>query len=112
MTLLPVWRTDEPGFRASFDALMHKLSLDEGLLAAGARGPESPEDVVRHILADVRWRGDAALVEGVEEFDGCRLEQNGTAGPVFFNTGLLKGRCLLLFVCFGWRDIILLLVFF
>jgi len=73
MTLLPVWRTDQPDFRAQFDALMRKLSLDEGLRAAGDAAAEPPEQAVRRILADVRERGDAALIEGAERFDGCRL---------------------------------------
>jgi histidinol dehydrogenase len=71
---LPLWRTDDPGFRAAFERLLARLSLGEGLRAAGSADAASPAEAVRAILADVRERGDAALIEYVERFDGCRLE--------------------------------------
>jgi histidinol dehydrogenase len=68
-----VRRTSEPGFRDEFDALLNQLSLEEGLQASGARIDESPEQIVRRIIADVRRRGDRALIELTEQLDGCRL---------------------------------------
>lgn len=70
---IPLWRTTDPGFADALAGLVRKLSLDEGLQAAGRRAPEPPEQAVSAILADVRDRGDAALVEYVRRFDGCRL---------------------------------------
>jgi histidinol dehydrogenase len=49
------------------------LSLEEGLRAAGERAAAPPEEAVRSIIAAVRARGDAALIEYTERFDGCRL---------------------------------------
>lgn len=71
---LSVWRTDDTDFRRRLSALMNKLSLDEGLRAAGDAEGEPPQQVVRRILDDVRQRGDAALLDYTERLDGCRLE--------------------------------------
>jgi histidinol dehydrogenase len=71
--MLPLWRTSDAGFRAAFAVLMGRLSLSEGLRAAGAADREPPEEAVRRIVEDVRKRGDAALVEHTERLDRCRL---------------------------------------
>jgi histidinol dehydrogenase len=71
--ILPVWRTDEADFEARFAALLEKLSLEEGLRATADRAAEPPLEAVRRIIADVRERGDAALIEYAERFDGCAL---------------------------------------
>ncbi|MHC4788221.1 MAG: histidinol dehydrogenase [Planctomycetota bacterium] len=68
---LPVWKSDDAEFPARFSGLLRKLR--EGLLAAGSAGPEPPDESVRRIVEDVRERGDAALLEYTERFDGCRL---------------------------------------
>ena len=52
-----------PGFEAAFDAF---LAVDRGAAADVAR-------VVDGILADLRARGDAALIENTERFDRIRL---------------------------------------
>ncbi len=70
---LCVWRTDEPGFRRRLSELVGKLGLEEGLRAAGAAAQEPPVQAVRRIIADVRARGDDALIEHTERLDGCRL---------------------------------------
>ncbi|KPK59986.1 MAG: hypothetical protein AMK73_08380 [Planctomycetes bacterium SM23_32] len=49
------------------------MSLEEGLRAAGARAEEPPLDAVRRVMADVRLRGDAALIEQTRRLDGCAL---------------------------------------
>jgi histidinol dehydrogenase len=41
----------------------------------------APEDAVRRILADVRSRGDRALLHYEEVFDGCRLTAAGLRVP-------------------------------
>jgi histidinol dehydrogenase len=69
---IPVWKTNDAGFRSRFSALLDKLR--RGLLAAGTAEAEPPEQVVRRIIGDVRDRGDAALLEYTERFDGCRLK--------------------------------------
>ena len=87
-----LWRTDEADFRERFAGLLRKLSLDEGLTAPGSGAEEAPAQAVRRIVADVRERGDAALLEYVERFDGCRL----TAGELRVPAEQIKqavGRC-------------------
>ncbi|NLW49320.1 MAG: histidinol dehydrogenase [Candidatus Brocadiaceae bacterium] len=74
MAHLHIWRTDDAAFDHRFQSLMRKLSLDEGLRASTQAAGEPVEETVRRILADVRARGDEALIEGIERFDGCRLE--------------------------------------
>ncbi len=72
MALL-VWKTDDNDFRRNFAGLIKKLSLDEGLRAAGTDEREPPREVVRRIVEDVRARGDAAVLEYTDRFDGCAL---------------------------------------
>ncbi|MCC6338971.1 MAG: histidinol dehydrogenase [Acidimicrobiia bacterium] len=50
------------------------LDLDALADRAGTPTPNDVEEAVRGILADVRDRGDAAVRELTERFDGCRLE--------------------------------------
>jgi histidinol dehydrogenase len=70
---LRVWKTADPAFRASFDSLRRRLSLSEGLRAAGESAKEPPLEAVRRIIEDVRARGDAALLDYTREFDRCSL---------------------------------------
>jgi histidinol dehydrogenase len=77
MAVLPLWKTAEADFVSKFCALLDRLSLEEGLRAAGAAAAEPPEEAVRRMIADVRRRGDAALIEYTERFDGCRLTPSG-----------------------------------
>ncbi len=66
------WRTDDPEFPQRLAELRRKLSIDEGLTAAGA-ADEPPLEVVRRIINDVRSRGDAAVLELTARLDGCEL---------------------------------------
>jgi histidinol dehydrogenase len=61
---LRTWSTDDARFREKFSGLMAALSLE---------GDPSVQTVVDEIIADVRARGDAALLDYTERFDGCRL---------------------------------------
>jgi histidinol dehydrogenase len=61
---LRTWRTDDAQFREKLHGLMAALSLE---------GDPSVQTVVDEIIADVRARGDAALLDYTERFDGCRL---------------------------------------
>ncbi len=69
---LPLWNTDEPDFAPRWSALTGKLGLEEGL-TAGPAAREPAIKIVRRIIDDVRTRGDEALVDYAEQFDGCRL---------------------------------------
>jgi len=71
--LLRVWRTEAADFRQRFEKLLESMSLDQGLVAATGSRRQRPQQVVRRILTDVRERGDVALLEYEEEFDGCTL---------------------------------------
>ncbi|MFO7957415.1 MAG: histidinol dehydrogenase [Candidatus Brocadiia bacterium] len=75
--IMPIWRTDDRNFRRLLAALKRKLSMDEGLTAAGANA-KSPRDAVLSIIGDVREDGDAALLEYTRQLDGCDL----TAGQL------------------------------
>lgn len=87
--------------RTALERLRRKLGFDEGLVAAGAVGKDgrTPAQAVADILADVRGRGDAAVLEAVRRFDGVdltadRLEvtpaelqaARGAADPAFLAT--------------------------
>ena len=71
---IPVWNTSDDDFRETFDALTAKLSLSAGITAAGSSDAESPQVAVRRIVEDVRARGNDALLEYLERFDGCVLQ--------------------------------------
>jgi len=62
--ILRTWHTDDVQFREKLDGLMAALSLE---------ADPSVQTVVDEIIADVRARGDAALLDYTERFDGCRL---------------------------------------
>jgi histidinol dehydrogenase len=70
---LRVWKTSAPEFRESFSSLRRRLSLSEGLRAAGESAKESPLEAVRRMIGDVRARGDAALLDYTKKFDRCTL---------------------------------------
>ncbi len=70
---LSLWKTDDPAFRERLAGLKRQLSLDEGLKAPAHEG-EPPREAVRRIIEDVRRRGDQAVLEYTERFDGCALE--------------------------------------
>ncbi len=69
---MPLWHTREPQCRERLEELKARLSLEEGLRRAGESG-EPPLEAVRRIMADVRERGDAAVLEHTERLDGCSL---------------------------------------
>ncbi|MFO8009138.1 MAG: histidinol dehydrogenase [Candidatus Brocadiia bacterium] len=69
---IPLWHTSDPRCRERLNALKARLSLEEGLRRAGKSG-EPPLEAVRRIMADVRERGDAAVLEHTERLDGCSL---------------------------------------
>jgi histidinol dehydrogenase len=60
-------RSGEKGFKAFI----------EGLARRGAADSLEVEGPVREILADIRHRGDRALVEYTEKFDGIRIKPSG-----------------------------------
>jgi histidinol dehydrogenase len=65
-----------PTGMAEADALRKRLGIDEGLLSAGAAansGGRTPSQAAAEIIADVRARGDAAVLECVRRFDGVAL---------------------------------------
>ncbi len=64
--------TADPDFESRFAALREKLSLETGLSAAGP-DRASPLETVRSIIAEVRERGDEALLAYTERLDGCHL---------------------------------------
>jgi len=67
---MPVFlRSDEDGFEAAFARL----------LSAKREDAPDVEAAVDAIIADVRARGDAALIELTERFDRVRLAPNGLA---------------------------------
>lgn len=70
---LRVWKTAAPEFRESFSSLRRRLSLSEGLRAAGESAKEPPLEAVRRMIDDVRARGDAALLDYSKKFDRCTL---------------------------------------
>jgi histidinol dehydrogenase len=63
--VLPILKTDDPGFPAAFRALCNRRSHDEG----------DVEQSVREIISDVRRRGDAAVFEYSRRFDGANLSK-------------------------------------
>jgi len=72
---LRIWKTTDDDFRANFAALVGGLA--EGIRRAGGGPREDAGRMVRRIrrvIDDVRERGDAALIEYTERFDGCLLE--------------------------------------
>jgi histidinol dehydrogenase len=70
---LRVWKTADADFPQAFAALRKRLSLGEGLRAAGESAKEPPLQAVRRIVEDVRARGDAALLDYTRQFDRCTL---------------------------------------
>ena len=73
---MPVWlKTSDPGFAPAFDAF----------LATKREASADVDLAVRNILADVKARGDAALIELSQKFDSVDLATLGirvTAGDV------------------------------
>jgi histidinol dehydrogenase len=59
---LTLVRSGDPGFAAAFERLEHRLSLERAEVDAA----------VASVLEDVRERGDAALLDAIERFDGYR----------------------------------------
>ena len=58
-------RVDDPGFRQALDEFKERASLDN----------EAIESSVREIIHNVRRKGDHALLEYIERFDGVCLEK-------------------------------------
>jgi len=70
---MPILKTSEADFEAKFAALKERLRC---MLAPGERGAEGGKAIaerVEEVLEAVRTRGDGALLELTERFDGCRL---------------------------------------
>jgi len=44
--VLRVWNTSDPDFRARFDSLLDRMSLSDGLVAAGTADREPPQVAV------------------------------------------------------------------
>jgi histidinol dehydrogenase len=79
MSLIPTIDARTPEGRAAVARLRRRLGIDEGLLSAGASagaGGKTPSEAVAEILADVRRRGDAAVLEAVRRFDGVDLPES------------------------------------
>jgi histidinol dehydrogenase len=66
---LPILRTCESNFEENFVAFVRRRAGAQGLLG----GPDSPQRKVQEIIEAVRARGDEAVLELTEKFDGCRL---------------------------------------
>ena len=58
-------RLDLRGFAGDLDAAVARPDI----------GDDEPIEAVREIVADVRARGDRALLDLTERFDGCRLDE-------------------------------------
>ncbi len=72
---LRIWRTPQPDFPALLDELEVRRGAAQGFDADVRRR-------VQEILEAVRTRGDEAVLEFTERFDGCRLEpENMRVGP-------------------------------
>ncbi len=83
--MLKTLKAGTPAARRALAAIRNRLeeAAKRGS-AAARRGSKrvfgralSPEDAVRKIIADVRAKGDAALVRYTKAFDGCRLTARG-----------------------------------
>jgi histidinol dehydrogenase len=68
---LTLVRTLEPGFAAAFERLERRLSLERAEVDAA----------VAAVLEDVRRRGDDALLDATERFDGYRLTREELRVP-------------------------------
>ena len=74
--------TKKAGAREELERLRRKLSLQAGVVTEAARRktieafgrPLTPVEVVKTIIADVRRRGDAAVLEYMAKIDGVRLK--------------------------------------
>src|SRR5437870_2030425 len=76
-------RSTDPGFAARLDELVQASSLFDPTI----------EERTRTILQAVRARGDAALLEFTERFDGARLtaDQLAVTAPEFLASSLNAG---------------------
>ncbi|MBK5932598.1 histidinol dehydrogenase [Rhodovulum imhoffii] len=77
---MPVFlNSSDPDFEAEFSALL------------GAKREDSPEvdDIVARIIADVRARGDAAVIELTERFDRLKL----TPETLAFSAAEVEAQC-------------------
>ncbi|MHC4914952.1 MAG: histidinol dehydrogenase [Planctomycetota bacterium] len=79
--MLRTLKAGTPAARRALAAIRDRLAKAAERGSAAARRASkrvfgralSPEEAVRKIIADVRARGDAALVRYTKAFDGCRL---------------------------------------
>jgi len=70
---IPVFKVGQRDFVEQVTALRGRLGRLQGITGTTEDEAGSPLASVREIIAAVRQRGDAALVEFTERFDGCRL---------------------------------------
>lgn len=68
---VPVWKTTDAEFRRKLDELKRKLNLIEGAMSPDGMAAVT---AVQSIIAEVKLRGDKALVELTERFDHCKLD--------------------------------------
>ena len=66
---LPLWKTSDADFEEELGALARRRGVGEG----PGGGPDSPQRAVEEIIGAVRRRGDDAVLEFTERFDGSRL---------------------------------------
>ncbi|MGC8623794.1 MAG: histidinol dehydrogenase [Phycisphaerae bacterium] len=69
MRVIPIVRADQADGQEKLSQIKERLSLTPLLLAGLDATPESLCGQVRHIIADVHRRGDAAIVEYTRRFD-------------------------------------------
>lgn len=67
--MIPILQMDAPGEAQRVEALLAALRLNPAELALARGGRSEAEASVRHIMAEVADRGDAALVESARRFD-------------------------------------------
>ena len=68
--ILPVCNSRDPDFEDKLLALARRRGVAQGLAGAGG---DAAAGAVAEIVQAVRQRGDEALIEFTERFDGCRL---------------------------------------
>ncbi len=66
--------------RRAWEALRAALGAEQGMVSGGGRVADA-EDDVRRVLDDVRERGDAAVCEWTNRFDGSDLTPEGLRVP-------------------------------
>jgi histidinol dehydrogenase len=67
---VPTWKTSQAEFEENLQALARRRGIGE---EPGGGGADSAQGAVEHIVESVRRRGDEAVLEFTERFDGCRL---------------------------------------